>query len=87
MNIKFYTLFWLLVLFSISLAYFNETNFIMDAMGMSIVTNNSPPKTPIDHVIVISQGKRSLIIILEHFLVQMELQIILKLDMVHFLQD
>ena len=59
MNIKFCTIFWLLVLFCISLAYFNQTNFIMDAMGMSIVTNNSTQKTPIDHVIVISQGKRS----------------------------
>ena len=59
MNIKFCTIFWLLALFCISLAYFNQTNFIMDAMGMSIVINNSTQKTPIDNVIVISQGKRS----------------------------
>ena len=59
MNIKFYTIFWLLVLFCISLVYFNQTDFIMDAMSMSIVTNNGTTKTPIDHVVVISQGKRS----------------------------
>ena len=59
MNIKSCAIFWFSVLFCISLAYFNQTIFIMDANGTSIVTNNGTTKTPIDHVIVISQGKRS----------------------------
>jgi phospholipase C len=59
MTTKLNTRFLLLFIICVPLLYFNQTDFITDAMGMSVDVNNDSAKTPIEHVIVISQGKRS----------------------------
>ena len=59
MNIKLYSIFWLIFIFCISLLYTNHADPTIDVLGINIATNNDTRKTPIDHVIVILQGKRS----------------------------
>src|SRR5687768_8928361 len=59
MTTKLNTRFLFLFIFCVPLLYFNQTDCITDAMGMSVDANNDSSKTPIEHVIVISQGKRS----------------------------
>src|SRR5688500_13978413 len=55
-----YTLWWLVFIFCILLVCFNQTNIIIYAeASINAIVNKNMTKTPIDHVIVILQGKRS----------------------------